>query len=144
VEGVVVIGTEVLSRLEEAGYSLALAGSEIHASGPAAPPQELRTLAAENRDSLKAAVLFSDPPAWLAKLQELYWSGYETSVTLSGTSGKAEVFIVSISIKNIAAAAAAAIGMPVLEWERIRPEVEEALGRVRGDAGEASRGKGAA
>jgi len=138
-----VIGAKVLSRFEEAGYALALAGPEIHASGPAAPPQELRALAAENRDSLKAAVLFSDPPTWLTKLCELYWSGHETPVTLTGSSGKAEVFMVSVAIKNIAAAAAAEIGMPALEWERIRPEVEEALGRVQGDAGEAS-GKGAA
>jgi hypothetical protein len=155
-----VIGTEVLSRFEDAGYSLALEGEEIRASGPTAPPEELRTLAEENRDVLKAAILLSDPPDWLAKLFNLYWSGHKSPVKLTtlkgaGTQarldfgepeearkaypenlrgGKTEVYMVSVSIKNIAAAVAAEIGMSVLEWERIRPEVEEALGTWKSGA----------
>jgi hypothetical protein len=42
--------------------------------------------------------------------------------------GKTEVFLVTVSIKNICAAVAAEIGMPVLEWKGMLPEVEEALG----------------
>lgn len=41
--------------------------------------------------------------------------------------------MMSVSIKNIAAAAAE-VGMPVLEWERLLPEVEEALERWEGSA----------
>ncbi len=128
-------GAEVLSRFAEGGYSLALKGGEIAASGPAPPSAELRALAGENRDALKAAVLLADPPAWLAKLFDLYWSGHETPVKLSGgPSAGVETYMVSVSIKNISAAVAAEIGAPVLEWERLRPEVEEALGSWKGAA----------
>src|SRR5215210_8756578 len=126
--GYAVIGAEVLTRFEEAGYALALDGPAIRASGPVAPPEELRALADKNRDALKAAVLLADPPPWLAKLFELYWSGHETPVRLNGGSGKPEVFMASVSIGNICAAVAAEIGVPVLEWRKLRPEVEEALG----------------
>ncbi len=127
-------GVEVLSRFAEGGYSLALEGGEITATGPEPPAEELRALASENRDALKAAVLLASPPPWLSKLFRLYWSGHETPVRLTGTSGKAEVFLVSVSIKNIAAAVAAEVGAPVVEWERLRPEVEEALGTWKGAA----------
>ena len=36
--------------------------------------------------------------------------------------------MVRVSVKNIAAAVAAEIGMDPLQWEKIRDEVEEALG----------------
>ena len=153
-------GFEVFSRFEEAGYTLAIEGAEIRATGPAAPTEELRVLVERNRDALKAAVLLSDPPDWLSKLFDLYWSGHQTPVKMTiprnaGTQarldfgdqeeatpaypenlrgGKTEVFMVSVSIKNICAAVAAEIGVPVLEWERLRPEVEEALGVWEGAA----------
>ena len=127
------VGREVLDRFGEAGYTVWFADDEVRASGPAPPGEELRALAAENRDAFRAAVLCADPPPWLARLFDLYWSGHETPVRLTGTSGKTEVFMVSVSIKNICAAVAAEIGAPVLEWGRLRPEVEEALGCWRGE-----------
>jgi len=127
-------GAVVLDRLEAAGYDLALEGGEIRASGPAEPPPDLRDLVEKNRTGLKAALLLADPPAWLARLFDLWWSGHETPVRLSGPSGAAEVYMVRVSIKNIAAAVAAEIGMDPLEWQRIRPEVEEALGSWEGAA----------
>ena len=153
-------GFEVLSRFKEAGYALVIEGAELRASGPAAPTEELRALVERHRDALKAAVLLSDPPDWLAKLFDLYWSGHQTPVRMTipknaGTQarldfgeqeeptpaypenlrgGKTEVFMVSLSIKNICAAVAAAIGAPVLEWERLRPEVEVVLGTWEGVA----------
>lgn len=126
------IGTEVRSRFEGAGYTLVLDGEELRASGPAAPTEELRALVDENRDALKAAILLEDPPEWLSRLCDLYWSGHETPVKRSSPAGGAEVYMVSVCIKNVAAAVAAEIGMPVLEWERILPEVEEALGSWEG------------
>ncbi len=124
--------------------------------------EELRESVKAHRNALKAAVLLVDPPAWLARLFDLYWSGDETPVKLTWPKnastqerldfgdggpeepsealpypqnlrgGKTEVFMVSLSIKNICAAVAAEIGAPVLEWERLRPEVEEALGSWKG------------
>jgi hypothetical protein len=148
-------GTESLARFVEAGYTLALVDGEIAASGAEPPPDDLRKLVEGNRDGLKAAVLLSEPPSWLAKLFELYRSGHETPVRrtipkrppaqprldLFGEAeeeapppypenlkgGKPTVCMVSVSIKSIAAAVAAEIGVSVLEWERIRPEVEEAV-----------------
>ena len=128
------IGAEVLSRFEEAGYVLTLMDAEIRASGPAAPPDELRTLADKNRGALKAAVLLADPPTWLASLFDLYWSGHETPVRRSAPSGKAEVYIVSVSIKNIVAAVGVELGIPRTHWPEIRPEVEEAVGTWEGAA----------
>jgi hypothetical protein len=103
-------------------------------NGDAPLPEELRDCVKTSRDALKAALLLKDPPPWLAKLFDLYWSGHQTPVKLTGPTGKPEVYMVSVSIKNIAAAVAAEIGMPVREWERIRPEVEEALGTWKGGA----------
>ena len=98
-------------------------------------PEDLREDVRTERDALKAAVLLDNPPAWLAKLFTLYWSGHETPVKLtSPASGKAETYMVSVSIKNICAAVAAEIGAPVREWERLRAEVEEALGSWKGAA----------
>ncbi len=128
------IGTETLSRFEEAGYVLTLEAGELRAFGPTAPPENLLALVEENRDGLKAAILLENPPEWLAWLFDLYWSGRETHVRLTGNSGKAETYLVSVSIKNICTAVAAEIGMPVLEWERIREEVEEVLGSWEGAA----------
>ena len=65
-------GFEILSRFEEAGYTLTIEGAELRATGPAAPTEELRVLVERNRKALKAAVLLSDPPSWLAKLFGLY------------------------------------------------------------------------
>ena len=57
-----------------------------------------------------------------------------TTVRLTGARGKAEVFMVSVSIKNICAAVAAEIGVPVPEWARLRPKVEEVLEAWEGTA----------
>ena len=127
-------GAAILSRFEEAGYVLTLMDTEIRASGPATPSDELRTLADKNRDALKAAVLLANPPAWLASLFDLYWSGHETPVRRSGPSGGAEVYMVSVSIKNIVAAVGVGLGIPHSRWSEIRPEVEEALGTWEGAA----------
>lgn len=125
-------GAEVLTRFEEAGYTLTLTRGEVRAAGPAAPPDQLRALADKNRDVLKAVLFLADPPPWLSKLFNLYWSGHTTPVKMNSPAGGVEVYMVSVSIKNIAAAVAAAIGMDALEWERIHPEVEEALGTWEG------------
>jgi hypothetical protein len=151
-------GFEVLSRFEESGYAITIEGAELRAIGPAAPTEELRVLVERNRDALKAAVLLSDPPGWLAKLLDLYWGGHQTPVRMTiprnlGTQarldfgdqeesapaypenlrgGKTAVFMVSVSIKNVCAAVAATIGAPVLEWERLRPEVKMVLGTWEG------------
>ncbi len=123
------------AELEAQGYALAVVGGRLKVRGPKAPPPELERAIAEERDALKARVLLGDPPEWLARLFNLYWSGHETPVRLSGgPSGGVETYLVSVSIKNICAAVAAEIGAPVLEWERLRPEVEEALGTWEGAA----------
>ena len=133
-------GFEVLSRFEEAGYTLTIEGKELRATGAVAPTEELRVLVERNPDVLKAAVLLSDPPGWLTRLLDLYWSGHQTSVKMtlprdSGTQarldfggqeepipaypenmhgGKTGIFMVSVFIKNICAAVTAAIGTPVI------------------------------
>src|SRR5215217_4294622 len=116
------------AELETRGYALAVEAGRLKVRGPQPPPPELERAIADERDALKARVLLASPPPWLAKLFRLYWSGHETPVRLIGTSGKAELFMVSVSIKNICAAVAVEVGAPVADWERIRPEVEEALG----------------
>jgi hypothetical protein len=131
-------GFEVLERLRAAGYELAVTReptepekhprTTITIRGDAEPGPELAALIESSRDNLKAAALLSGPPDWLAELCDLYRSGHETPVKRSSPSGGAELCRVSVSIENIAAEVAAEIGMPVLEWERILPEVEEALG----------------
>ncbi len=120
-------GAEILSRFEVGGYTLSLEGLEIWGVGPSEPSDELRALIDVNRAGLKAALLLANPPAWLAKIIAMHKNGTNTPVRRTNEKGKPEVFEVVVSVKNIAAAIAAAIGMPVLEWERIRPEVEEAL-----------------
>jgi len=113
-------GFETLSTLQAVGYRI-MVGLEptepekhprtvIKINGPEEPAPELAELIAEHRDALKAAALLSNPPAWLEKLFELWFSGPQTSV------------------RHICAAVAAAIGMNPLRWEVIREEVEEALG----------------
>ena len=135
--GLPVIGTEALARFEEAGYALALdEGGGLRASGPAPPAEELRALVEGNRDGLKAAILLEDPPEWLTRLFDLYWSEEDTPVRLTNpATGQAEVYAVHVSTKNICAAVAAEVGMPVLEGgERILPEVAEALDKWEGAA----------
>lgn len=130
-------GFEALERLREAGYEVSVTReptepekhprTAITISGKEEPAPKLLKLIVETRDNLKAAALLSDPPAWLARLFDLYRSGHETPVKRSSPSGGTEVYMASVSIKNICAAVAAEIGIPVLEWEKLRPEVEEAL-----------------
>jgi hypothetical protein len=128
VEGFIVSGTNLLARLNEWG-SVRLRDGQIEAEGPAPPTEDLRAAVEEHRDVLKTAILLSDPPAWLRKLFDLYWSGHETPVRLtSPATGQAETYLVHVSLKNIAAAVAAEIGTDPLRWEELRGEVEEALG----------------
>jgi hypothetical protein len=121
-------GLAVLEALDERGYQASLDLYELVVSGPGPIPDELRQTIVTDTPAVKAAVLLSTKPAWLTKLFDLYWSGHQTPVRLAGPGGKAEIFLVSLSVKNIAAAVAAEIGMPVREWERLLPEVEEVLG----------------
>ena len=115
---------DVLEKLAADGYSLTLEDDRIKVKGPAPLSDEQRALVKEHRDQVKAAIVLSNPPAWLERLFELYWSGHQTPVKLSGPSGGAETYLVSVSIKNIAAAVAAAIVMDPLEWPVIREVVE--------------------
>jgi len=124
----------VANTLTGRGYTLAVEDHRLRVRGAEPPPDDLDRAIAENRNALAARVLLANPPAWLARLFDLWWSGHETPVRLSGPSGAAEVYMVRVSIKNIAAAVAAEIGMDPLEWQRIRPEVEEALGSWEGAA----------
>jgi hypothetical protein len=139
------------------------AAPRLLVDGDEALPDELREAVKANRDSLKAALLLSDPPEWLAKLFDLYWAGHESPVRLTTPKGvdgqegfdfgdadevreesasypdnlkggKTEVYMVRLSLKNIAAAVAAEIGTPVRECERLLPEVEEAIGSWEGAA----------
>ncbi len=128
-------GFEVLEALHRAGYGVVIqrAPTEpekpprtvVKIDGPEEPAPELRKLITEHRDALKAAALLSDPPAWLKELLQLWYAGHETPVKLDNG-----VYMVRVSVKNIAAAVAAAIGMDPLRWETVREEVEEALERV--------------
>jgi hypothetical protein len=122
-------GAEVLDRFSRTGYVLALEGVKIKIKGPGPPPEELRERAATNRERVKAAILLSNPPQWLEQLIKLWWSGEKTRVhRTSPATGQAEVYLVAVTVKNIAAAVAAEIGMDPLRWEELREEVEEALG----------------
>jgi hypothetical protein len=118
----------VADILEERGYTLTVDKRRLQVRGPEPPPAELDREIAEHRDVLAARALLSNPPAWLARLFDLWWSGHETPVRLSGPSGAAEVYMVRVSVKNIAAAVAAEIGLDPLEWETLREQVESALG----------------
>jgi hypothetical protein len=137
------------------------AAPRLVVDGDEALTDELRETVRVNRDSLKAALLLADPPDWLAKLFDLYWSGHESSVMLTTPKGadgqealdfgepeagdtvsypdnlkggKTEVYMVRLSLKNIAAAVAAEIGTPVRESGHLVPEVEEAIGSWEGAA----------
>jgi hypothetical protein len=126
-------GTEALERFARTGYALVLKGGKIRASGPTAPPEDLRALVEKNRDGLKAVLLLADPPPWLSKLYEMWWNGTETPVSRTNpVTGKAETYMVRVTVKQIATAVAAKIGMDPLQWEGIREEVEEALGSWEG------------
>ncbi len=120
-------GPEILDRFETEGYVLALEDTEIWGAGPVEPSEDLRAIVDEDRDGLKATLLLAEPPAWLAKIIAMHKSGTKTPVRRTNEKGNPERYEVTVSVKNIAAAVAAAIGMPVIEWECIRPEVEEAL-----------------
>jgi hypothetical protein len=121
-----------LGTLEERGYRASLDLSELVVKGPGPVPEDLRRELVTDTAAIKAAVLISNPPGWLEKLFDLYLSGQQTPVRFTNpASGKSEVFMVSVSIKNICTAVAGEIGAPVLEWERLRPEVEEVLGKWR-------------
>jgi len=121
-------GAEVLDRFVWAGYTLALRGGEIKASGPAAPTEELHALVDKNRGALKAVLLLADPPPWLAKQFEMWRNGTETPVVRTNpTTGKAETYMVRVTVREIVSAVAAEIGLDPRRWHTIREEVEEGL-----------------
>ncbi len=122
-------GAATLGALRTHGYRVSLDLAELVVRGPGPVPDDLRREIVADTAGLKAAVLLADPPGWLAKLLDLHRSGRETEVRRTDTSGKAKLFAVKVSLKNVCAAVAAEIGAPVLEWELLRPEVEDALGR---------------
>lgn len=122
-------GVEVLDRFVRTGYDLALKDGKIRASGPGEPPEDLRDLAEKNRDGLKAALLLADPPDWLEDLIKRWWDGAETPVRRTNpVTGKPEVYVVRVTVREIATATAAKVGMDPLDWIAIREEVEAALG----------------
>ena len=126
-------GADVLDSFVRAGYALTLEGDKIKVKGPGPPPEELREEAATNRERVGAALLLADPPPWLEKLFKMWWSGDETPIHRTNpATGKAEVYMVSVTVKQISTATAAAIGMDPLKWPEIREEVEEALGSWEG------------
>ena len=118
----------VADALVGRGYTLAVEDHRLQVRGAEPPPDNLDRAIAETRNALAARVLLANPPPWLERLFELWRSGHETPVRLTAPTGKAEVYMVRVSIKNFAAAVAAEIGMDPLRWEAIREEVEEALG----------------
>jgi hypothetical protein len=80
------------------------------------------------RDALKTAVLLSGPLTWFKRLFRLYWDGTEKPVRLANpASGNVEIYLVSLSIKNIAAVVAESIDIGGFQGEQIRPEVVETL-----------------
>jgi len=119
---------DVLKKLAADGYSLTLEDDRIKVKGPAPLSDEQRALIKEHRDQVKAAILLADPPAWLETLEVLWFSGEKTTVLRTNPpTGKAENYEVSVSVREISTAVAAAVGMDPLRWEEIREEVEEAL-----------------
>lgn len=149
-------GAATLDALRAHGYRASLDLAELVVRGPGPVPDDLRREIVADTARLKAAVLLADPPAWLSKLGELYRSERTRRVKRTALKvpreqqlldlglesgeaalpypdnlkgGKAVVCEVSMTIKAICAAVAVEIGSPVLEWERLRPEVEDALGR---------------
>ncbi len=149
-------GAATLDALRTRGYRASLDLAELVVRGPGPVPDDLRREIVADTVGLKAAVLLADPPGWLSRLVELYRSGRTWQVKRTApkvprdqqsfdlglesgeaalpypdnlNGGKTVACEVSMTIKAICAAVAAEIGAPVLEWERLRPEVEEALGR---------------
>jgi hypothetical protein len=121
-----------LETLRGHGYQASLENTELVVRGPGPVPEPLRGEIVSDTVGVKTAVLLSDPPAWLEKLFEMWWDGTETPVSLSAPSGKAETYMVRVTVKQIATATAAKIGLDPLKWEMIREEVEEALGSWKG------------
>ncbi len=118
-----------LGALQERGYWATLDRAELVVRGPGPVPEDLRTEIRADTTAVKAAVLLANPPAWLSKLFELWYSGHTTHARRTDpATGQVKEYPVHVSIKNIAAAVAAAVGMDALEWEAVREEVEEALG----------------
>ncbi len=110
------LATDLLARLREHGYTVTLEDGRLKVRGPRAPRPELERMIVENRDALKACVLLSNPPGWLAKLFELYASGRETRVRrIDPEKGGIRRYPVRVSLENIAAAVAAEIGMAASE-----------------------------
>jgi hypothetical protein len=122
-----------LEALQQRGYQASLDLFELVVKGPGPVPEDLRRKIQADTPAIKAAVLLSNPPQWLRKLFDLYWSDYDSPIRMTDpATGKAAVYMVHVSISNICAAIAADVGMPVKDVERIRPEVEEVLGTWKG------------
>ncbi len=136
-------GFEALSALQAAGYEFVV-GSEptepekhprtvIKIDGPEKPAPELLGLIDKHRDALKAAALLSDPPEWLQELIAFWFAGHITYVQRTNpATGKVQEYPVRVSVQTICALVAASVGMDRLEWEKIREEVEDALGHWEG------------
>ncbi len=119
---VVVNGLEVLAQFTEAGYRVWLEGGEVQAEGPGPPSADLMGLVETHRDGLKAAILIATPPPWLIRMLNLY-AGAPNPLQAETNRD-----LPRVTLKNLAAAVAASVGIPATEWERVLPEVEEHAG----------------
>jgi hypothetical protein len=76
---------------------------------------ELRESIKAHRDALKAVLLLASPPPWLVRLLNLYAAGQELLVKRSSPAAKAEAYPARLTLENISAAVAAAIGLDASE-----------------------------
>jgi hypothetical protein len=76
---------------------------------------ELRETIKANRDTLKVVLLLASPPAWLVRSLNIYAAGREIQVKRSGPTAKAEAYSARLTLENISAAVAAAIGLDASE-----------------------------
>jgi hypothetical protein len=123
----------VLHALHTGGYSLRLYWPEpedpVHpvpttprlvVDGDIPLTDELRHRVQDERDVLKASLLLSAPPSWLARLFNLY------SGSPNPLQEKPGEELPCPTLETIAAAVAEAVGIDAREGEKVLPEVKAA------------------